>query len=216
MKSALLVKKFRQAFLPTPQMREFERWTEDGGDEKFRFNYQHIGPDSLILDVGGYHGQWTSDMIARYGCHSIVIEPIPEFARFIEHRFRFNPRVIVREFALGDTNRTIALDRDSIYSTEFCKWPTTPVEMLDASAFFRQCLPSTIAAMSVNCEGGEYELLFRLLETGEIRKVKELEIQFHDFAPLAHEHRRQIRRLLMATHREVYCYPFVWEHWRRR
>jgi FkbM family methyltransferase len=212
----MLVRKFRQAFFPTAQMQELERWNANGGDETFRFNYENIGPDSTIIDVGGYHGQWTSDMVARYGCQSIVLEPVPQFAEFIRQRFRHNPRVQVREFALGARSRAMKLCCESIYSTEYGGKAVIDAEMIDVAEFFKDRIPRRIAAMSLNCEGGEYELLSRMMDTGIIERVKELEIQFHDFVPAAQEMRRSLRRELMATHREVYSYPFVWEHWTRR
>jgi len=30
----------------------------------------------IVLDVGGYHGEWTSGIMIRYGCRSIVFEPV--------------------------------------------------------------------------------------------------------------------------------------------
>jgi hypothetical protein len=68
----------------------------------------------------------------------------------------------------------------------------------------------------VNIEGGEYELLERMLERGLTERVCDLQIQFHNFSPDAAERMAAIQRGLAATHRPTYQYRFVWENWRRR
>jgi hypothetical protein len=72
-----------------------------------------------------------------------------------------------------------------------------------------------VRLMKVNIEGGEYELLERMLECGLTTRVADLQIQFHNFSPDAAERMAAIQRGLAATHRPTYQYRFVWENWRR-
>ena len=65
-------------------------------------------------------------------------------------------------------------------------------------------------------EGGEFDLLPRLIETGLIRNCQNVQVQFHAWVPNAVEKRLQIRRSLLQTHAITYDYPFVWENWRVR
>jgi FkbM family methyltransferase len=45
-----------------------------------------LGPDSLVLDLGANVGAFAAEMIERFGCRCIAVEPSPElFARIPEH-----------------------------------------------------------------------------------------------------------------------------------
>src|SRR5689334_20464611 len=65
---------------PTPELRE---WRRIDGDHTLRLDYD-LGPESTVLDVGGYEGQFASDIVAMYGCRVEVFEPVPAFAQRIE------------------------------------------------------------------------------------------------------------------------------------
>jgi hypothetical protein len=69
--------------------------------------------------------------------------------------------------------------------------------------------------MKINIEGGEYELLSRMAETGLMPKVDTYLIQFHEWMRGSHSMRREIRRELAKTHRPTWDYRFIWERWDR-
>ena len=46
-----------------------------------------------------------------------------------------------------------------------------------------------------------------------VRRIKKLQVQYHLNVPDAVEKRQSLRSRLAQTHRELYCYPFVWEAW---
>ena len=70
-----------------------------------------------------------------------------------------------------------------------------------------------IELLKINIEGGEYEVLPALIESGLIDRIKNLQIQFHDFIPNAVQKRDAIRNDLSKTHKLTYDYYFVWENW---
>src|ERR671925_1294606 len=73
-----------------------------GGDKILRLEYD-LNPDSLVLDVGGYEGQWASDIFGRYACHIHIFEPVPIYAEEIKKRFRMNSKIIVHELGMYST-----------------------------------------------------------------------------------------------------------------
>lgn len=73
-----------------------------------------------------------------------------------------------------------------------------------------------IDLLKINIEGGEFPLLEHLLNSELMVKINHLQVQFHDFAEDAVSRRDLIRRKLVITHTQEWCYPFVWESWRRR
>jgi hypothetical protein len=71
--------------------------------------------------------------------------------------------------------------------------------------------------ISMNCEGSEYKILPRMIQTNIVTSFKNIQVQFHYENILnALEMRDRIRTKLSKTHVEQYCFPFVWESWRRK
>ena len=68
--------------------------------------------------------------------------------------------------------------------------------------------------MKINIEGGEYDLLEHLIETGFVKNIFDLQIQFHDFIPNARGRMENIQKKLKKTHKLSYQYEFVWESWK--
>jgi FkbM family methyltransferase len=201
---------------PTEYDKEVRRWWSDGGDERFRYDYE-LNEESLVIDMGGYKGQWASDIYARYNCRLMVFEPVKLFAEKIEERFRKNPRVEVFCLGLGKNRRheVIALgdDGSSLYRDAPVK---ETIEIEDVAEFFVKHNIESVDLIKVNIEGGEYELLTRLLEEGLINRIKNIQVQFHKVGRDSEMRMGIICRELVKTHSPTYQYKFVWENWVRR
>lgn len=210
------ITKIKHSMFPSEHDKEVQRWFADGGDEKFRYDYDLNG-DSLVIDLGGYKGQWASDIFARYNCHVLVFEPVSSFAVKIEERFKNNPKIEVFRVALGAKKRqdviALAEDGSSVYGDTLKK---ELIQVEDVSNFFAVHNVETVDLMKVNIEGGEYELLQRLLAAGLIMKIKNLQIQFHNIEVDSEIRMLGIFSELSKTHRPTYRYKFVWENWVRR
>lgn len=210
-----VITRLRLSMFPTEHDREFMRWCSDGGDEEFRYDYELSG-DSLVIDLGGYKGQWASDIYARYNCRVLVFEPVKTFAEKIEKRFRKNSRIEVFRLALGanrrQTNIALGDDGSSVYRNALAK---ETIQFEDVAEFFAEHNINSIDLMKVNIEGGEYELLPRLLEAGLLKRIKHIQIQFHDVEVGSETHMKEIWRDLSKTHTPTYQYKFVWENWVR-
>src|SRR3954451_14159129 len=85
-----------------PRERVLARWRADHGDERLRLDYA-LTSSSVVFDVGGYQGQWASDIFSRFLCRVDVFEPVKEFAQEIERRFSGNDAIVVHAFGLGAT-----------------------------------------------------------------------------------------------------------------
>lgn len=70
-----IINKLRVVLLPTKQEKEVKRYFADGGDEVFRYDFD-LNNESLVLDFGGFKGQWASDIYSRYNCRILVFEPV--------------------------------------------------------------------------------------------------------------------------------------------
>ncbi len=202
--------------MASPAERRVRRWRRDRGDETLRLDYP-LDAESTVVDLGGYEGTWSASIFSRYGCTIHVFEPVPAFAEEIETRFSGNFRVTVHACGLSDRTReeTLTLDGDSS-SLHRTGGRTQRVQLRRAADFLSAQGLDHIHLMKINIEGEEYDLLDHLLDTDWIRRIDDLQVQFHDCLPDALERMHRIQERLQATQRPTWRYPLVWENWRHR
>jgi FkbM family methyltransferase len=194
-------------------------WIAAGNDRTLRLDYD-LDPQSVVLDVGGYVGQWASDIYARYRCTVHVFEPVPKFAAAVESRFARNPDVYVHPFGLGGATRDETISVAGVGSTVLERPGRTAdrqerVRVVAAVDFLGDAGIGDVALAKINIEGGEYELLEHVLDEGLAPRFRDLQVQFHDFVPGARGRMEAIQQRLGATHRLTWQEEFIWENWRR-
>lgn len=215
MASARLLRAAIERVSATPAHRE---WRRLDGDRTLRLEYD-LTPASNVLDVGGFEGQWASDIVAMYGCRVEVFEPVPEFAARIERRFARNPQVTVHAAGLApqDGSVTLSLAGDASSHARTASGAQTVTAPLRGVGAVIDALPGrAVDLMKINIEGAEYDLLDHLLDSGLIERVRDLQVQFHVFVPDAERRLERVRAGLARTHEQTYRYDFLWENWRRR
>ena len=191
-----------------------KEWFKDNGDEKLRLNYQ-LNSMSLVYDVGGYQGEFASHIYNKYGSKIFIFEPVNSFFEIIKNKFLFNKEVSVFNYGLGSTSRidSIALldNSSSLYSKNGIK---TNIKIKSVIEFMHEFEHSNVDLIKINIEGGEYELLEKLIDTQMIGKFKNIQVQFHDFVINNAEQRMEsIQKKLEITHKLSWQYKFVWENW---
>lgn len=197
-----------------PREETKRRYLEEEKQQALRLRYD-LGPQSLVVDVGGYEGQWASDIYGMYRCRVEVFEPIPEFAERIRQRFKQNPDIRVHEAGLGPRSEDVAFSLQADGTSQFrAGGGTCMVRMKSIEDAFKD-YPQDIDLMKINIEGGEYDLLESMIAHGLVKRVKNLQIQFHDHMPKAKERMEAIQNELAKTHKTTYQFPFVWENWQR-
>ena len=206
---------FRRRTFATTHERNVRAWVAIEGDVTLRLDYP-LTNTSTVLDVGGYEGQWASDIFKKYGCAIAVFEPWPAFAQQIKARFHNIPAVTVYPFGLGASSRTERLyghgDSTSVFQrSRRAESRPLPIRALDE--VWQELELDSVGLMKINIEGGEYELLDALIETGLVTRVRDVQVQFHRVIPDAKRRRRSLQDRLSATHRLTYSIPFVWENW---
>lgn len=193
--------------------KEVNRWFKDNGDKSHRLNYD-LNENSVVFDLGGYEGQWTSDIYSRYNCNIYVFEVLNEFYDIIKIRFARNQKIKVFPFGLANADKTekisVMADKTSMFREGS---NSKEIKLVEASGFIEKNSISKIDLMKINIEGGEFDLLSHLLDTGQAEKIVNIQVQFHDIIPNAEARMREIQQRLSKTHRLTYQYKFVWENW---
>lgn len=205
----------KRKYFPSQHRLMVIKWYVDGGDYELRFNY-NLNSESVVLDLGGYQGQWASDLFSRYKCNIFVFEPVGTFAERIRTRFRNNDQIEVFDFGLGGSSRTesihISAEGSSVFGTSA---NTEQIEIIDAKVWIAEHKFTKIDLVKINIEGGEYELLDRLIESDIIKQIDNIQVQFHNISQTSRSEMQRIQRELRKTHKPTYQYEFVWENWVR-
>ena len=193
--------------------REVERWYRDGGDNHFRYTYR-LGSRSTVIDAGGYEGEWSRGIYDKYHPRIYIFEPVKKYYDSISLKFKGNKKVRVFHAGLSGKDRQESISIDDVSSSVFKKGGKTErISLLDIQKFCREQKLKRIDLIKINIEGGEYELLERLIETGMAKNITNIQVQFHDFFPDAEKRMESIQRKLSRTHRLTYSYWFVWDNW---
>ncbi len=210
--SSIFTKIFRKIF-PSKQAKRVKPWILVNGDKTLRLNYG-LNKESLVFDLGGYEGQWASDIFSKYQSNIWVFEPFQKYAQNIIKRFEWNDKVKVFEFGLGERDNILKIFVNDDASSTFKKsGEAYDIKIISAIDFLNSKGVQYIDLMKINIEGGEYELLESLIDGGFIKNIGNIQVQFHDFVPNARERMQGIQSSLKKTHKLTYQYEFVWENW---
>lgn len=177
-----------------------------------------IGRGSVVLDVGAFRGDWTERIWERY--HPVIhaFEPAPGAYQKMVARFEGIDRIHPHQYGLGGRTETASLTLNGPGSSFFddpVEFGSVEVSLRDAAEALDELGLDEIDLLKVNIEGGEYDLLDRLDESGWLPRIRLVLVQFHEWHPQAYRRRRRNRQALRRDHREVWCYPWIWECWRR-
>lgn len=195
------------------QNRAYALWLLQKGDKTLRLDYS-LSQDSIVFDLGGYKGDFANDIYQRYGSFVYIFEPVKEYFEQILNRFDGNKKIKIYNYGLGSQDREekIYIAGDSSSTIIKKADSAEDIAIIKAESVFTEI--DKIDLMKINIEGGEYELMYYILEENLQTKVVNFQIQFHSFVKDSKEMRAEIRNMLSATHYLTYDYEFIWENWK--
>jgi FkbM family methyltransferase len=207
------IRLFRREVLREPFLLEAKRWFRDNGDNALRLNYP-LNSQSVVWDLGGYHGDFAEKIYHKYTCHIFIFEPLPIYYDKCTARFLGLDKVRCFKFGLSDKSEFLQIsDEGDASSFLRSNGIGQQAELRSVAEVFRELGVDSIDLLKINIEGGEFDVLPALINSGLVNKFRHIQIQFHNFIPDADIKRSLIRKSLAKTHNEMWCYPFIWESW---
>ena len=207
---------YRRYLLKEPFLIEAARWFKDNGDETLRLDYP-LNEESIVFDVGGYHGDFAAAISAKFGCKVYVFEPVPEFYKMCVERFRGNHKIVCLNYGLSSADSFLDIgmaENASSFASPHAQGAVQKVQLRSVVACIQELGINQIDLMKINIEGGEFDVIPSIIESGDIKKVQYLQVQFHNFVDRAEMQRDTIRTNLARTHTVMWNYEFVWESWK--
>lgn len=210
----MIIKKIIKKFIPKSNFEKtVAKFKKDNSKHNLMLDYD-LDENSLVFDVGGYKGQGASDLFSMYLPTIYIFEPRAEYAQAIEKRFKKNNKIKVFNFGLSNKKSEDYIYFNDDGSTLFLKnKQKEKVKLESISDFIKNNNIKKIDLLKLNIEGGEYEVLDDLINSGLLNMITNLQIQFHNFFPNARKKMLDIHKELFKSHHPVYQYEFVMESW---
>jgi len=173
--------------------------------EYLRYKYK-LTPEDLVIDIGAYRGEWAANIFTRYKCRMILIEPGPWIVGCEAGE------VINKAADVKDGKQKFGGD---FYYTSSLEPGEKEYETFDINSLLSA--HEEIALVKINIEGMEYPLLNHIIDAGLHKRMKNIQVQFHQIEGEPYEDMyAAIESKLLETHEPLWRYRFCWENWRRR
>jgi len=190
----------------------YNNFIHDNSKYDLQFNY-NLTNESIVIDAGGYEGEFTSNIYSKFNCTVHVFEPVRSMYELLKMKFDSNPKIFINQLGLSNSDHetTIYLNQDG--SSIYGNGPSEIISCIDIVAYLHDHDISTIDLIKLNIEGDEYDVIERLIEKKLISYVKNLQVQFHRFIPDCNIRRDKIHKHLSKTHTLQWNYDWIWESW---
>jgi FkbM family methyltransferase len=195
------------------------KWKSDNGDETHIFNY-NINENSIIIDLGGYHGVWVEKFLEKIHPISpkvILVEPVTQFYDHLITKFKNYKNVIIMNCGVStdgkESTKDLFFSSDGS-STNFKEGRSIKIDTLPIDKILSNNNLEFVDLIQINIEGDEYSLMEYMVESGIINKFKNIQIQYHLGIEGDRDRRDKIqKKMLNNDFKKNYDYPFVWESW---
>jgi FkbM family methyltransferase len=194
---------------------EYKRWLAAGGDHQIEI-FPFLNEKSKVWEVGYWHGRWVREIVQRYNPFIFAFEPIEEWYLDGKKEFVNNSKVTMFPFGLGSSTRLQKVGVKEDATGIFCPGKHRNIQIKSVVDFITENHIEGIDLLQCNCEGGEYEILPAMIESGLVNKFEHIAIQFHQYGEESVSRRQAIQDGLSKTHTSVFCFDWLWEFWARK
>ena len=214
----IISKENKKKIISANDQLQFERckpWFAAKGDATLRLEYD-LDENSIVLDLGGYKGEFASDIYCKYSPTIYVFEPIKSFYEIIKNKFSNTNKVKSFHYGLAGKDQEMKISlTDNSSSVYIQSEATETIQLKSIVDFIKYHNIQKVDLIKINIEGGEYEVLESLIENNMLTVFKNIQVQFHDFiVQNAKERMTNIQNNLAKTHELTYQFEFVWENWK--
>ena len=213
-----LITRYRRCILRDKFLIAGQKWFSDKGDQTHRLNYQ-LNAESIVFDLGGFQGDFAAAINEKFGCKVYLFEPVHNSYLKCVKRFEGNSQVVCFNYGLSSKNGRFNIglaENSSSFSSPHAQGEMEEVQLKSIVECINELDVKEIGLLKINIEGGEFEVLPAIIESGDINKVISIQIQFHNFVDNAETLRADIQARLKETHQQTWDYYFIWENWERK
>lgn len=170
----------------------------------------------VFVDIGAFEGDFATAFTQRYPkAKGYLIEPVEEFVDVLSRKFSHGNHKIIGK-GLTPIGGQISLSDLGASSSSMTGHQVRTFQSISVDELNDVIQEEFIDLFQINCEGGEYQILPRMIESGLTDRIYALNIQYHFMNARNIAKRRQINRKLSRTHNLIWSVLFIWERWEKR
>lgn len=150
---------------------------------KHSFLERFIGANAVVFDLGSFRGEFAHEMIRRYGCRVVSVEPVKQ----LYDKIARHPKLELLPVAVGGTNHMIELN---VFANRCAsalgpvsaeeKMVAQPVEMITIAELRRRTRTAKVDLLKLDIEGAEIDL-FAQSSDEELQAYPQITLEFHDW-----------------------------------
>jgi len=209
------------------------RGSWNGTYENMRYDYK-LNANSIVLDFGGFTGGFAEKIASKYGCKVYAYEAVNRYYQQMVNKN--NPNIIPFNYGVSTANGNASIhvcdegsaignyaeqkkrnDKNDSYQRNVARFAHEPPEIIkirDVVEILNEY--NHVDLLKINIEGVEYEILPRLIGTGQINKIYNIQVQFHDFVHDADNIHDNIVSELKKTHDLVFESMWNWAFFKKK
>lgn len=188
----------------------------DGGNEII-YKRLELDNNSMVIDGGGYHGEFIDKILINFGCKVDSYEPLVNEFNKLEKKYFYNDKVKIYNQAIYSDTKELYLSQEGISSSVITgsdAKKNLKIKAVDIIEIIND--KKIVDLLKLNVEGAEYEIMNRIIDSKNLDKFRSFLIQYHRSVENCEELRKKIRKILLEKNfKEIFNYDFVWEYWRR-
>ena len=143
-----------------------------------------LNSKSVIVDLGGHKGEFSSILIEKHGCTSHVIEAMPNLYAGIKQHEQLH----AYHFAAGSSDGTMEFHVSSnpesnslrLKSEDYVE--TIIVPTISIPSFMNRFAITRIDLLKMDIEGAEIDVI-RGMSDELLQSIPQITVEFHDFIP---------------------------------
>lgn len=148
------------------------------------FDSSLLHSDSVIIDLGGHKGEFSSEVHEKFDCTAFIIEAMPDLYASIIQKHKLH----TFHYAISDSIGSIQFhvsenpESNSIFSQSTTNAGTILVPSITLEAFMNQQGIESVDLLKMDIEGAEIAV-FDSLSDSMLSRFKQITVEFHDFIP---------------------------------
>jgi FkbM family methyltransferase len=195
-----------------------ERWDKDNGNFHLVANYP-LNEDSWVIELGGFKGHWSNRIISTYKCNILILEPVPEFCKFIQDEIGSKDKVRIENNGISTENKLVQLSFNDDASSQYINHTSSKIDVqcYTLEHYLEKYNIEKVDLMQVNIEGEEYPLFEKWIQSDILKKFKYLQIQYHEVGDDFRERKNKIEEGLRNLGFEnQWDYDMVFTSWKNK
>ena len=153
-----------------------------------KYKYHDLTRDSVVIDIGGFKGEWALHISKKYGCKVHIFEPVRSNYYAILKKSWWRRNISLHRLAISDKTGTIeffltpnadghtTIDRSKTSKKKKVKKILT--KSITLEKFLNDKNLSRVDLIKMNCEGAEIQIL-NSIDSQLAKKIKQITFSGH-------------------------------------